>query len=109
MVSANSSHNGCGPWLVKVEYLFARYSQEVYLAALDGLGADVQTVKVHLLWFWVGPAGGRMLFEFTRNLKGRRAMSGGRPGLKIACFRKCLSAPVWTCIGEKEGESKLLW
>jgi outer membrane immunogenic protein len=36
-----------GPWSAKVEYLFARYSQETYLAALGGvgLGADVQTIK----------------------------------------------------------------
>ena len=36
-----------GPWSVKAEYLFARYSQETYLAALGGvgLGADVQTIK----------------------------------------------------------------
>jgi outer membrane immunogenic protein len=36
-----------GPWSAKVEYMFARYSQETYLQALGGvgLGADVQTVK----------------------------------------------------------------
>ena len=48
-----------GPWSAKVEYLFARYSQETYLAALGGvgLGADVQTIKagINYRFGWAQP------------------------------------------------------
>jgi outer membrane immunogenic protein len=48
-----------GPWSAKAEYMFARYSQETYLAALGGvgLGADVQTIKagVNYRFNWGGP------------------------------------------------------
>jgi outer membrane immunogenic protein len=46
-IGAGAEFAFAGPWSAKVEYLFARYSQETYLAAIGGvgLGADVQTVK----------------------------------------------------------------
>jgi outer membrane immunogenic protein len=48
-----------GGWTAKVEYMFARYSQETYLAAIGGvgLGADVQTVKagINYRFNWGGP------------------------------------------------------
>jgi opacity protein-like surface antigen len=45
-----------GPWSAKVEYLFARYSQETYLASLGGvgLGADVQTIKAGINYRFAG-------------------------------------------------------
>jgi outer membrane immunogenic protein len=46
-IGAGAEFAFAGLWSAKVEYLFARYSQETYLAALGGvgLGADVQTIK----------------------------------------------------------------
>lgn len=48
-----------GPWSAKIEYMFARYSPETYLAALGGfgLGADVHTVKggINYRFDWGSP------------------------------------------------------
>jgi outer membrane immunogenic protein len=47
-----------GPWSAKAEYMFARYSEEKYLAALGGvgLGADVHTVKAGVNYRFGGAA-----------------------------------------------------
>jgi outer membrane immunogenic protein len=50
-----------GPWSVKGEYMFARYLNETYLAALGGvtLAADVQTVKAGINYRFNAPVTAR--------------------------------------------------
>jgi outer membrane immunogenic protein len=62
-IGAGAEFAFAGAWSAKVEYMFARYSQETYLATLGGvgLGADVQTIKagINYRFGWGAPVTAR--------------------------------------------------